>query len=458
MIQNKRSVIMSIHPIEFRYGTPEMKRIWESENKLQRMLDVESALAQAEGDLGIIKKEHALEIKSKASTEYVKLERVDEIEKAKKHDIASMVQGLAEQCEGDAGEYVHFGATSNDIVDSSNSLLIRDSIEVLEEKIIKLTEIIIKLADENKSKVCIGRTHGQHAIPTTYGMKFANWAAELKRQYDRLEHARSNVCVGMLDGAVGTTAALGTDGWKVHKKVAEKLNLPAATITNQVVQRDNHAEFLMVLANLASTLNKIALEVRNLQRTEIMELGEYFDPEKQVGSSTMPHKMNPITAERICGVSRIVKSYVAPALENNPLWHERDLTNSSCERIIFPESCILTDYILQLTIKLMSNLVFYDENIEENLNKTHGLVMAERLMAELTRAGMGKQTAYAIVRKNAIKANKEKVLLADLILADEEACKFLSKEEVQDIMNPHTYIGSAEIIVSEIVESSKNWF
>ena len=160
-----------------------------------------------------------------------------------------------------------------------------------------------------------------------------------------------------------------------------------------------------------------------------MELGEYFDPEKQVGSSTMPHKMNPITAERICGVSRIVKSYVAPALENNPLWHERDLTNSSCERIIFPESCILTDYILQLTIKLMSNLVFYDENIEENLNKTHGLVMAERLMAELTRAGMGKQTAYAIVRKNAIKANKEKVLLSDLILADEEACKFLSKEE-----------------------------
>ena len=242
---------MAIHPIEFRYGTPEMKRIWDYENKLQRMLDVESALAQAEASIGIISKETADEISSKASTKYVKLERVNEIEAAKKHDIASMVQGLAEQCEGDAGEYVHFGATSNDIVDTSNSLMIRDSIDVLEDKIIKLTNILLDLAKENRNKVCIGRTHGQHAIPTTYGMKFANWAAELKRQYDRLEHARGNVCVSMLDGAVGTTAALGPQGWEIHKKVAEELNLPPATITNQVVQRDNHAEFIMAIANLA---------------------------------------------------------------------------------------------------------------------------------------------------------------------------------------------------------------
>lgn len=449
---------MAIHPIEFRYGTPEMKNIWEYENKLQKMLDVESALAQAEGQLGIIKKEYADEISKKANTNYVKLERVNEIEADKKHDIASMVQGIAEQCDGEAGEYVHFGATSNDIVDTSNSLLLKDSIHVLEDKIIKLTNIILKLAKENKDKVCIGRTHGQHAIPTTYGMKFANWAAELKRQYDRLEHAKNNVCVGMLDGAVGTTAALGPQGWEVHKKVSEILDLPYATITNQVVQRDNHVEFIMVIANLATTLTKIALEIRNLQRTEIMEVGEFFDPEKQVGSSTMPHKMNPITAERICGISRIVKSYVTAAMENNPLWHERDLTNSSCERIMLPEACILSDYTLELTIKLMTKLQFHDENIEKNLNLTHGLVMAERLMAELTRAGMGKQTAYAIVRKNAIKANKEKLLLADLILADEEASKFLSEEEVRKIMDPHTYTGSADIIVDEILEDSKNWF
>ena len=449
---------MAIHPIEFWYGTPEMKRIWEEENKLQRMLDVESALAQAEGKLGIIPPEVADEIAAKANTDYVKLERVKAIEAETNHDIAALSKGITEVCENGAGEYVHFGATSNDIVDSSNSLLIKDSIDVLKEKLERLTKIMLDLAEENKMKVCIGRTHGQHALPTTYGMKFGLWADELHRQYDRLQHAEANVCIGMMDGAVGTTAALGEQGWEIHKSVAEILGLPAATITNQVVQRDNHVEFISVLANIASTLDKIALEIRSLQRTELMEVGEYFDPEKQVGSSTMPHKMNPITAERICGVARIVKSYVNAALDNNPLWHERDLTNSSCERIMFPESCILTDYILNLTIKLMTNLVFYDENIERNLNLTNGLIMAERLMAELTRAGMGKQTAYGIVRKNAIKANKEKLLLGELILEDEDVQKYLTQEDVDKIMDPHTYTGSIPTIIDELLEQSKTWF
>ncbi|MDR2967725.1 MAG: adenylosuccinate lyase [Methanobacteriaceae archaeon] len=449
---------MAIHPIEFRYGTPEMKNIWESENKLQKMLDVESALSQAEAELGIIPHEVAKEIKNKANIKYVTLERVDEIERETNHDIASIVKGLAEQCEGDMGEYVHFGATSNDIVDSSQSLLFKESIEVLEEKIERLTKITLNLARENKENVCIGRTHGQHALPTTYGMKFALWADELYRQFQRLESSKKNLCIVMMDGAVGTTAALGEIGWDVHKKVAEILNLPPATITNQVIQRDNHVEFMMVMANIATTLDKIATEVRNLQRTEIMELGEYFNPEKQVGSSTMPHKMNPITAERICGVSRVIRSYVVAAMENNPLWHERDLTNSSCERIIFPEACILTDYILNLTIKLMTNLIFYEDNIERNLNMTRGLIMAERLMAELTRKGMGRQTAYGIVRECAIKANKNQELLSEVILTKTEVKKYLSYEDVEEIMNPHTYIGSSKKIVDEILESSKNWF
>ncbi|WP_178647580.1 adenylosuccinate lyase [uncultured Methanobrevibacter sp.] len=449
---------MAIHPIEFRYGTPEMKAVWESENKLQRMLDVEAALAQAEGKLGIIPQDIADEIARKANTEYVKQERVNEIEKATKHDIGALVKGLGEVCENDAGEYVHFGATSNDIIDSSNSLLIKDSAEIIKDKIKTLTELLLKLAEENIDKVAVGRTHGQHALPITYGMKFGLWADEMHRQYERVDHAEKNVCVAMLDGAVGTTAALGEQGWEIHKTVAEILELPAASITNQVVQRDNHVEFIMALANVASTLDKIALEIRNLQRTEIMEVGEYFDPEKQMGSSTMPHKMNPITAERICGVARIVKSFVNAALDNNPLWHERDLTNSSCERIMFPESCILTDYILNLTIKLISNLVFYDENIERNLNLTNGLIMAERLMAELTRSGMGKQTAYGIVRKNAIKANKENKLLGNLILEDPEVQKYLTEEDVKEIMNPHTYIGSSKTIIKELLEKSKEWF
>ncbi|MBI4813356.1 MAG: adenylosuccinate lyase [Methanobacterium sp.] len=449
---------MAIHPIEFRYGTPEMKKVWEAENKLQKMLEVEAALAEAEAQIGLVPEEAALEIRSKASTQYVTSARVAEIEKETNHDIASIVKALAEVCEDDAGEYVHFGATSNDIIDSSQSLLLRDSINIIQEKVARLARIILKLADEHKKPVCIGRTHGQHALPTTYGMKFALWADELHRQYERLEECKGRLCVGMMTGAVGTTAALGEDGLEVHFKVSEILGLPATLISNQVVQRDNHAEYMMDLANLASTLDKIALEIRNLQRTEIKELGESFDPEKQVGSSTMPHKMNPITAERICGVSRVIKAYPAPALQNNALWHERDLTNSSSERIMLPEASILTDYILNLTIRLMEKLVFYPENIERNLNLTGGLIMAERFMAELTRKGMGRQSAYALVRKCALEANKLGVSLKDVVLQQEGITNYLSPEEVDDIMDPHTYLGSSVQIVENVLEKSKEWF
>jgi adenylosuccinate lyase len=449
---------MAIHPIEYRYGTEEMKNVWDTENKLQKMLEVEAALAEAEAQLKLIPKDAAHEIKNKASTRFVTLERVAEIEKETNHDITSMVKALAEVCDGDAGEYVHFGATSNDIIDSSQSMLLKDSIQIIEAKIIRLTNILLKLADEHKKTVCIGRTHGQHALPTTYGMKFALWADELHRQYQRLEECKNRLCVGMMTGAVGTNAALGEDGLAVHLKVSEVLGLPPVHISNQVVQRDNHAEFIMDLANLASTLDKMALEIRNLQRTEIQELGESFDPEKQVGSSTMPHKMNPITAERICGISRVVMAYVSTALQNNPLWHERDLTNSSAERIILPESCILTDYILNLTIKLMEKLVFYPENIERNLNLTGGLIMAERFMAELTRRGMGRQSAYSLVRECALKANLKNVGLKDIILQQGDIMSYLSPSEVYEIMNPHTYLGSSVQIVEKVLEESMEWF
>ena len=449
---------MAIHPIEFRYGTEEMKKVWDNKNKLQKMLEVEAALAEAEAYFNLIPEKAAKEIKLKANTEYVTPERVAEIEKETNHDIVSIVKALAEACEGESGEYIHFGATSNDIIDTSQSLLFRESIVILKEKLEKLTKNFLKLAENNKKNVCIGRTHGQHALPTTYGMKFALWADEINRQFLRLGECEERLCVGMMTGAVGTTAALGTDGLAVHQKLSEILDLKPVLISNQVVQRDNHAEFIMHLANMASTLDKIAVEVRNLQRTEIKEIGESFDPEKQVGSSTMPHKMNPITAERICGISRVIRAYVTPALENNPLWHERDLTNSSCERIIFPESCILTDYILQLSIKLFQNLVFYPENIERNLNITHGLIMAERVMAELTRRGVGRQTSYTLVRSCSVEANQTGEEFKDIISVNEEIRKYLSLEEIAEIMDPHTYLGSASQIVDNVLRESKNWF
>jgi adenylosuccinate lyase len=449
---------MAIHPIEYRYGTEEMRKVWDNKNKLQKMLEVEAALAEAEASLNLIPDESASEIKRKASTKYVTPERVAEIERETNHDIASIVKALAEVCDDGAGEYVHFGATSNDIIDTSQSLLFKESISILRDKLIELTRILLKLADDHKETVCIGRTHGQHALPTTYGMKFALWADELHRQIERLHECENRLCVGMMTGAVGTTAALGSDGLAVHRKFSETLSLRPVLISNQVVQRDNHAEFIMDLANTASTLDKMALEIRNLQRTEIKEIGESFDPEKQVGSSTMPHKMNPITAERICGISRIIRAYVTPALENNPLWHERDLTNSSCERIMLPESCILTDYLLKLSLKLFKNLVFYPENIEKNLNLTNGLIMAERVMAELTRRGAGRQTAYAMVRKCALKANQQNLGLEEVILAQDDIRQYLSTEEVQEIMNPHTYLGSGVKIVENVLEEAETWF
>ena len=449
---------MAIHPIEYKYNTEEMRKVWETDNKLQKMLEVEAALADAEAQLNIIPKEAADEIKSKASIKYVKSERVSEIEMQTHHDIASIVKALAEVCEGDAGEYVHFGATSNDIIDTSQSLLFKETISIIREKVVKLTKTLLKLADDNKETVCIGRTHGQHALPTTYGMKFAIWADELHRQIERLDECNKRICVGMLTGAVGTTAALGTDGLAVHNKVSEILGLRPVLISNQIVQRDVHAEFIMCLANIASTLEKMALEIRNLQRTEIDEVGESFDPNKQVGSSTMPHKRNPITGERICGISRVIRAYVAPALQNNPLWHERDLTNSSCERIILPESSMLTDYILKLSIKLFSNLVFHPENIEQNLNMTNGLIMAERFMAELTRKGVGKQTAYALVRKCSLEAYAKDVGLKEIVLSNSEIKKYLTEDEIEKIMDPHTYLGSSVQIIENVLKDSERWF
>ncbi|ADZ08254.1 adenylosuccinate lyase [Methanobacterium lacus] len=449
---------MAIHPIEFRYGTEEMREIWETDNKLQKMLEVEAALAEAEADLDIIPKNAALEIKSKASTKFVTSKRVSEIEAETNHDIASIVKALAEVCNDGAGEYVHFGATSNDIIDTSQALLFKETLKVLKTRLTELTKIVLRLADENKTNVCIGRTHGQHALPTTYGMKFAIWADELHRQLNRLDECEERLCVGMVTGAVGTTAALGKEGLDIHKKVSKILDLKPVMISSQVIQRDAHAEFIMDLANIASTLEKMALEVRNLQRTEINELGESFDPSKQVGSSTMPHKMNPITAERICGISRVVRAYVAPALQNNPLWHERDLTNSSCERIILPESCMLTDYMIKLSIRLFSNLVFKPENIEKNLNLSNGLIMAERVMAELTRKGMGKQTAYSLVRKCSLEAYDLDTGLKQVIESNDEIKAYLSSSDIELIMDPHTYIGSSVEMVNEVLVASKNWF
>lgn len=447
---------MAVHPIDFRYGSKEMKEVWEEETKLQKMLEVEAAIAKAQGELGIIPKEAAEEINRKASTKYVKLERAKEIERETRHDIVAMVKAFAEACEGNAGEYIHFGATSNDIVDTSQSLQFKDAIAILLDKLKTLRDELIKKAEEHKYTVCIGRTHGQHAIPTTYGMRFALWASEIQRHIDRLEDCKERICVSMITGAVGTMAALGKDGMKIHKRVGEILGLNPVLISNQVIQRDRHAEFMATLALIAQTLNKIGITVRSMQRTEIKELEEEFDASKQTGSSTMPHKRNPITFEQICGLSRVIKANALAEFDNIPLWEERDLTNSSPERCLFPESCVLLDHILNLAIKGMRKLTVNIENVNRNLELTKGLIMAERVMITLAKKGMGRQTAHEVVRKSAMKSHDENRHLKEVLRENEEVMKYLSEDELDELFDYKTYIGLAPEIVDNVITTLKN--
>ena len=439
---------MAVHPIDYRYGSEEMRKIWDEENKLQKLLDVEAALARAHARLGNIPEESARVISERTNTKWVKLERVKEIEAEIHHDIMAVVKALSEVC-GEHGKYVHLGATSNDIIDTANALLIKESLGLIESYLKELRDVLMKLAEEHKYTVCIGRTHGQHAVPTTYGMKFALWLDEVQRHLERLEEIKKRVLVGKMRGAVGTAASFGERALEIERLVMEDLGLRPALITNQLVPRDLYAELVMFLALVASTLDKIGLEIRNLQRTEILEVSEPFG-EKQVGSSTMPHKRNPIRTEKVCGLARVLYSNVIPALLNNPLWHERDLTNSSVERVILPESFVLLDEMLRVTIKVLSGLEFFPENIERNLYITNNLIMAEPLMLKLAEKGMGRQEAHELVRRLSMKAFLGGRDFLEVVKEDEEVGKFLSEEDMASL-KPENYIGLAPQIVDNVI-------
>jgi len=432
---------MAIHPIEYRYGRKEVKDIFSEENRLQTMLDVEAALARAHAKVGNIPKKDAEAISRKASTSHVKISRVNEIEATTNHDVMAVVKALAEQC-GASGGYVHLGATSNDITDTATALQLRDYISVLSKDLRRLKASIISQAKKHRKTVCIGRTHGQHAVPTTYGLKFAIWAAEVQRHLERLEECRKRILVGKMSGAVGTQAALGKHAIRIQELVMRDLRLNAPLASNQVLQRDRLGEFMLLMALIAESLNKFATEIRNLQRTEIGEVSEGFG-RKQVGSSTMPHKRNPIYAERVCGISRVIKADAIAALENIPLWHERDLTNSSCERIIVPEACILLDYILDVSANLVSNLVFNKANIKRNLEMTQGRMMAESMMVRLVEKGMGRQQAHELVRECAMESNNKNKPFMAVLEKNRKIGRLLSAQEIEDALKPEKYVGTA---------------
>ncbi len=437
---------MPVHPIEYRYGTREMKRVWTDESKLSYMLKVEVALATAEADLNIIPEAAAKQITHAA--EKVSVTRVQEIEKRISHDVMAVVQAVSEQLRADA-DYVHYGATSSDILDTSLSLQLQDSLRILVTKLKKLRGVLVNLAGENKLRVCAGRTHGQIAVPTTYGMRFAVWAMEIDRHLQRIWEARSRIEVGQVTGAVGTQAAFGKRGIEVQARTLELLGLRPVEVSTQVIQRDRYAEYVMLLANLATTLEKVFTEIRILQRSEIGEISEGFG-KGQVGSSTMPHKRNPIKSEQICGLARVVRSFVLPCLENNTLWDERDLTNSSSERIIFPEVTILTDHIVTLATNVLGNLEFHDSNIKRNLDLMRGLNMSEAVMIELANK-IGRQRAHEVVRLASMRAYESDETLVNALLKEPAVTEHLTKEQLEWMIRPENYIGTAVQQVESVV-------
>ena len=439
---------MAIHPIEFRYGTAEMKQVWSEESKLIKLLQVEAALARAEADVGMIPGDAADTIA--AAVDSVKLERVNEIEDEIHHDMMAVVMAMSEQC-GTAGKWVHFGATSNDMLDTQLALQIKESIALLRSKTVAVRDALVERANEHKTTVCVGRTHGQIGVPTTYGLRFAVWASEMDRHLTRLDELEPRAAVGQMTGAVGTQAAFGADGIEIQRLTMEYLGLGSVEVSTQIIQRDRHAEFVMWMANTVTTLDKICVEFRSLQRSEIAEIEESFG-KKQVGSSTMPHKRNPIKSEQVCGLARIVRAMVEPELLNNTLWDERDLTNSSCERVIFPETCVLTDHILKLAEGIIANLRFFPENIKRNLELMRGLNMGEAVMIELAKRGVGRQEAHEIVRTSAMEARESGRHMKEVLMSRPEVTEFISAGEIEGVMDPEGYIGTAVEQVEGVVE------
>jgi len=414
------------------------------------MLDVEAGLARALAKVDMIPKIDADAIARKASIKYVKVDRIRELEREVAHETMALVLALAEAC-GKSGRYVHFGATSNDILDTAMALQIRDALAMVERDLRKILGIVLGQASKYKNTIMVGRTHGQHAVPTTLGMKFAIWACELARHIERLEQLKPRILVGKMSGAVGTGAAWGNKGKRIQELVMQELKLSGAAASNQILQRDRFAEMISFFGLLASTLDKIAREIRNLQRTEIAELEEPFGG-RQIGSSTMPHKRNPVRCEKICGLARVLRADVQAALENVVIEHERDLTNSSCERVLLPECFLLTDEILKTSLEVLKGLVVHPEQMKRNLQLTRGMNMAEAVMIELTKRGMSRQVAHKVLREITSTAYRKGISLEEVLRRDRRVLKFIPEKELKPLFDPSKYLGSAVENVERVVK------
>jgi len=405
-----------------RYTRPEMGRIWSDESKFRAWLEVEIATAEVEAEAGLIPERAARAIRRKGR---FSVEGILEIEKQVKHDVIAFTTNVAESI-GREGRYLHYGLTSNDVVDTAQALQIREASQLLHAGLQRLGEVLKKRAFEFKHTPMVGRTHGIHAEPITFGWKLANWYAENERNTERLEYAAEQMRVGKLSGAVGTYAHLSP---ALERKICARLGLRPAPIASQVIQRDRHAFYLCTLAVIASSLDKIALEIRGLQRTEVREVEEYFSS-GQKGSSAMPHKRNPVTAEQICGLARVVRANAQAALENVALWHERDISHSSVERVILPDSTILLDYMIDRTAKLVGTMFVYSERMRENLDLLKGLIFSGQLLLDLVEKGAAREEAYQWVQHSAMEVWQTGEDFRTLVERDPDVRRYLQPREV----------------------------
>ena len=427
-----------------RYTLPEMGALWTEQNKFQKWLEVELAVCEVHAEMGTIPREAVEQIRSRAR---FSVERINEIEKTTNHDVIAFTTNLAESI-GEAARFVHYGLTSSDVVDTANALLLRDASDILLKKIDDLMEVLKRRAFEFKLTPQVGRTHGIHAEPTSFGLTFALWYDEMRRNRERLVHARESVAVGKISGAVGAFALLEP---VVEEKVCARLGLKAAPVSTQIIQRDNYAEYLSTLAIVASSLDKFALNVRHWQRTEVREAQERF-AKGQKGSSAMPHKRNPIISERICGIARVVRANSLVGLENVALWHERDISHSSAERVVLPDSSIALDYILQKAADLINGLVVYPERMLENLGATRGLIFSGQLLLALTNKGVSRETAYDWVQRNAMKVWDEEKDFQKLVKTDPDIKTQLSDEEIERVFSLQYYLRNIDQIFARVFE------
>ena len=430
-----------------RYSLPEMSRIWQQQNKFQKMMEVEVAACEAHAKRGKIPKKALTNIQKKAKFDLASIEALD---KKTNHDVAAFVENLQDNI-GPGGEYVHMGLTSNDVTDTALALQMKDAADIIIDDLIAFKDVLAKKAKLYRNTAMIGRSHGVHAEPITFGFKMAIFFEETKRNIERMEQARENISVGKISGAVGTFSNLEP---QVEDYVCKKLKLRPAPISNQVLQRDRHAQYLAAIAITGATLEKLATEIRGLQRTEVLEAEEYFS-KNQKGSSAMPHKRNPITCEKICGLARLLRSNAHAAMENISLWHERDISHSSVERVILPDSTILIDYMLRTMTQLIEHLVIYPENMQKNLKKTGGLIFSQRVMIELIKAGLTREQAYRLVQKHAMNTWKEGKDFKEALLNDKEVCKLLKPYMINKCFELDYYLRNINVVLKRIGIISK---